>query len=133
MLRVMLQKLWHKKWMVLCLLLGSMLLIATVVSFPLYRNAAFDRMLTDEFQNYLADTGVWPARNEMVTISKKDKGGNAINRMETMVAGLCDNLGVTEKETISYYLHDKKTATSTMKRNDVGEVSLRLGFLSDLP
>lgn len=133
MLRVMLQKLWHKKWMVLCLLLGSMLLVATVVSFPLYRNAAFDRMLTDEFTNHLAETGEWPARNEMVTISKRDKGGKAISRMEEMLNGLCGNLGVNEKEKIYYYLIDKKRATSTMKRNDVGEILLRIGYLSGLP
>ena len=53
MLRVMLQKLWHKKWMVLCMLLGSLLLIATVISFPLYRTAAFDRMLQDELEAYM--------------------------------------------------------------------------------
>ncbi len=69
MLRVMLQKLWHKKWMVLCLLLGSMLLIATVVSFPLYRNSAFDRLLKDEFQNVLAEYGIWPKKIKLVTIS----------------------------------------------------------------
>lgn len=133
MLRVMLQKLWHKKWMVLCLLLGSMLLVATVVSFPLYRNAAFDRMLTDEFTNHLASTGEWPALNEMVTISKKDKEGKAISRMEELMAGICDNLGVTEKKNIYYYLIDKKMAESTMNRSDSGEIGLRLGFLSDLP
>ena len=33
MLGVMLQKLWHKKWMVVCLLLGIVLIVATVVSF----------------------------------------------------------------------------------------------------
>ena len=49
MLGVMLQKLWHKKWMVVCLLLGIVLLVATVVSFPMYRKAAYDRMLADEF------------------------------------------------------------------------------------
>ena len=62
MLKIMLQKLWHKKWMILCLLLGAILLIATVVSFPMYRNAAFDRMLEDEFTNHLRDSGEWPAR-----------------------------------------------------------------------
>lgn len=53
MLGVMLQKLWHKKWMVVCLLLGIVLLVATVVSFPMYRKAAYDRMLADEFTEYL--------------------------------------------------------------------------------
>ncbi len=133
MLRVMLQKLWHKKWMVLCLLLGSMLLIATVVSFPLYRNAAFDRMLTDEFQNYLAENGEWPGINKMVTISKKDKGGKTIKRMEELLGGLCEKLGVNEKETIYHYSLGKMTAHSTMNREDAGEISLRLSYMSGLP
>ena len=47
----MFQKLFSKKWMFLCLFLGSVLLVATVISFPLYQNAAFDRMLRAEFQN----------------------------------------------------------------------------------
>ena len=43
MFGLMLQKMWHKKWMNLCLLLGITLLVATLVSFPLYENAAYDR------------------------------------------------------------------------------------------
>ena len=133
MLRVMIQKIWHKKWMVMCLLLGSILLIATVVSFPLYRNAAFDRMLTDEFNNYLSDKGEWPTINRIVAISKKDKGGKYIKKMEDVIYGMSDELGVTEKMNVFYYLHDKKKAKTTMKRDNMGDLSLRLGSLTDLP
>ena len=56
MLRIMLQKIWHKKWMNLCLLLGCVLLIATVICFPLYKDAAYNRMLQDEFENELSET-----------------------------------------------------------------------------
>lgn len=133
MLRVMLQKLWHKKWMVLCLLLGSMLLIATVVSFPLYRNAAFDRMLVDEFRNSLADTGEWPAKNRFITISKKDREGKTINRMEEMLGGIYEQLGVTEKETIFHYSLAKQSTHSLMKREDAEKMVLRLGYMSGLP
>ncbi|MBQ7933399.1 MAG: hypothetical protein IJ327_01235, partial [Lachnospiraceae bacterium] len=85
MLRVMLRKCWAKRWMVLCLVLGSILLIATVVSFPMYRNAAFDRMLKDEFQNYLTEYGEWPAMQEMVIISKKEKDGATMSRIESLL------------------------------------------------
>ena len=57
MLGIMLEKMWHKKWMNICLLLGCILLTATVVSFPLYRNAAYDRMINDEFENYISSGG----------------------------------------------------------------------------
>ena len=51
----MLQKMWHKKWMNLCLLLGITLLVGTLVSFPLYAQAAYDRMLQDEFDDCLSE------------------------------------------------------------------------------
>ena len=119
--------------MVLCLLLGSILLIATVVSFPLYRNAAFDRMLVDEFQNSLSETGQWPAMLNMVTMSKKDKGGKNIKKMEDLVSQVYSELGVTEKVTVKYYLQEQKEAASTMQRSDSSDMRLRLGFLSALP
>lgn len=129
----MLQKIWHKKWMVICLLLGSILLIATVVSFPMYRNAAFDRMLRDEFENSLVENREWPALARMLIISKKDKTGSAINRMEGLMDEIYTKLGVTEKETVYYYALAKSEVHSLMNRKDAQEMSLRLGFMSHLP
>lgn len=133
MFRIMLQKIWHKKWMGFSLLLGSMLLIATVVSFPMYKTAAFDRMLQDEFTNYQSENSDWPAMNKMVIISKKDATGSAIRRMEELMAEINTKLGVTEKETILYYSVSKMEAKSTMNRDDVKDFSLRVGMLTDLP
>ena len=121
-----------KKWMNLCLLLGSVLLIATVVSFPLYQTAAYDRMLRDEFQNALADTGEWPAKLEMSVVSKKEAGGKTISRLEELNRGICNDLGVTQRQVISYYLMYKQDAHSTMNRTDVGEIPVRIGALSGL-
>ncbi len=132
MLRIMLEKLMSKKWMNLCLLLGSVLLIATVVSFPLYQTAAYDRMLRDEFQNALADTGEWPAKLEMSVVSKKEAGGKTISRLEELNRGICNDLGVTQRQVISYYLMYKQDAHSTMNRTDVGEIPVRIGALSGL-
>ena len=53
MLGVMIRKMWHKKWLFFCLLHRSILLIATAASYPMYRNAVYDRMLQDEFDEYL--------------------------------------------------------------------------------
>lgn len=133
MLEVMLQKLWHKKWMVICLLSGCLLLIATAVSFPMYREAAFNRMLEEEFNNYLYDNSDWPAKSSMVMISKKNAGGKNISRMEAFTDGLSKQLGLTEKENIRYYSLGKIEAKSQMKREDLGELGIRLAYISDLP
>ncbi|MCH5333928.1 MAG: ABC transporter permease [Agathobacter sp.] len=132
MLGVMLQKLWHKKWMVVCLLLGCILLTATVVCFPLYRNAAYNRMLQDEFNNYLAENGTWPAIFPLRINSQQDAGGKSMNRVEEFAYGLNNELKTTEKMTVVYYYLTKQDANSTMERGREGSFSLRPGFLSNL-
>lgn len=133
MFRIMLQKLLAKRWMNLCLLLGSILLIATVVSFPLYQSAACERMLQDEFRSDMANQGRWPAMLSLLTVSKKDRQGTAIRRMEELMAGLGEQLGVQVKETLYYYLLNAQEVHSAMNRTDRGDQSLRLGTLSGLP
>lgn len=132
MLGIMLQKLWHKKWMAVCMLLGSILLVATVVSFPLYRNAAFDRMLQDEYSRYLDETGKWPVINKMLMTAKKDIGGATITRMENFTNGIYGELGLNEEVTVMYYLLTKTKAHSLMDRGREGEFELRPGYLSNI-
>lgn len=134
MLRVMLQKLWHKKWMVLCLLVGSVLLIATAVSFPMYRSAAFDRMLRDEFEHSLSENGKWPGKlNFIFTAKAADGTKQTILDAESLIAQLYEQLSVTEYDTITYYATAKMKSFSLMQREDLGDVFLKLSMLSDLP
>lgn len=116
----------------MCLLLGCILLIATVVSFPLYRNAAFDRMLADEFNDYLSETGLWPCTYKMTVSAKNDRGGESITRMEKYFSEMNDVLGVTTKEQIQYYSLSKSSIVSEWKRLDLGTDGLRLGYMSGL-
>ena len=98
MLGIMFQKLLSKKWMFFCLLLGCVLLIATVISFPLYQNAAFDGMLHDQFEERLLESGEWPAKIRTVAVSKKGENGAQLWAMEVLMKGLEDYLGVEAKE-----------------------------------
>lgn len=132
MLRVMFQKIWHKKWMVLSLLLGCILLIATAVSFPMYKESAFNRILQDEFNNYLAENGEWPGYLDAKIVSKKDAGGKTIIRMEELLNSLSAEMGVTEKEKIMHYSLSETTAFSTMNRDDVSEIFIRPGMMTGL-
>ena len=129
----MLQKLRHKKWMNCCLLLGSILLIATVVSFPLYQTAAYDRMLQDEFRKYISTEGKWPTMASLLHSSQRDVGGGAITRAENLFSNMCADLGVTQKEIIYYYLLDPAAVSSTMGRDAVEGTSVQLGMRSNLP
>ncbi|MCH5269489.1 MAG: FtsX-like permease family protein [Lachnospiraceae bacterium] len=132
MLRITLLKLWHKKWMMLCLLLGSVLLIATVISFPLYKKAAFDSMLKEECRNYLKEEGDWPMVNSLSLTARADRNDVSFADVEAFVDGLNSRLNVTGQKTVSYYVVWPTPVTSTMLREDFKNPSLRLAFLTDM-
>ncbi|MBR3825891.1 MAG: FtsX-like permease family protein [Lachnospiraceae bacterium] len=133
MLKVMFQKIWHKRWMVFSLLLGSILLSATVVSFPMYKKAAFDRMLQDEFYNYLTEKGEWPGLLKFTMVSKKDAEGKSIQRMKDLMNSIYKDMGVTERETLAYYSLATAEVKSEMQRDDVGDINIRLSSMTNLP
>lgn len=118
--------------MVVCLLLGCLLLTATVVCFPLYRNAAYNRMLQDEFDNELAEGGKWPAIFAMNMISQKDAGGKAMSGLEAYAYGIYDRIGTQEKLTMIFYRLSKTPGHSLMDRGQEGQFNLRPGFMSDI-
>jgi len=133
MLGLMFRKLWYKKWMFLCLLLGSVLLVATACSFPLYRNAVLNRMLQDEFKQNMETSNEWPVKIDSVIISKKNVGGKAMSGMEMFIAGLPEQFSMSEKQSILYYSVSLSEGTSVLKSETESVVSLRLGYMSGLP
>ena len=132
MFRIMLQKLWHKKWMNLCLLLGSVLMIATVICFPLYKEAAYTRMLQDEFEEERFQESEWPTVMQFSVVSQVKDEGTAVTKLENLMKTYYDSLGVPERQTIYFYYLMQTDALSTMNRDDATGISTRLGFMSDL-
>ncbi len=132
MLGIMLQKMWHKKWMNLSLLLGCILLVATAVSFPLYQGAVYDRMLKDEFNHYYESTGEWPTQISMNIVSKNERDGSRIKLVEKFIPEFFKDLGVEEKETTKYYVLFSGGVHSELNRNDANDLKARLGMKTNL-
>lgn len=131
MLGIMLQKMWHKKWMNMSLLLGCTLLVATVVSFPLYQKAAYDHMLQDEIRNYISETGIYPTQLGMKAISKYEKKGKTISKLEKYQPKICSELGVTPKSLTRYYYLLNSPIKSEMNRLDDNGSNLSLAFATN--
>ena len=72
MFRFMLQKLRHKKWLAMCLLIGNILLVAVAAGYPMYKDASLQRMLADEFDAYAEKNGVHAG---MITMSSTARKG----------------------------------------------------------
>jgi putative ABC transport system permease protein len=60
MLRIVLQKMIHNGWMVLCLAAGSFLAVALISSIPMYTEAIMQRMLVRDLENFQRERNTYP-------------------------------------------------------------------------
>ncbi len=132
MFSLMLQKLLHKKWIVCCVLIGNILLIAVMVSQPMYRASAFQRMLEDEFTQYWEDTQKWPTgfqANEKVinkiSVMKIEDTKMAVDRV-------IEQVGVPVKEYVIWYETNAMNGTANIIRDNQKTKSLQLSAVSDM-
>lgn len=120
MIRFMKQKLLHKKWMVICLLIGNILLVAIASSNPMYRNAALQKTLTSKYANFITTENAYPGILSMEASmrSGNKKSGSAFKKMLKTSKGLAEDLGVEQKELVTIYSTAKTRGASLMKRED---------------
>lgn len=62
MLLMVLRKILHNRWMVICLLTGAVLAVALMSSIPIYTHGVLQRMLTKDLEEYQLSSGVFPGR-----------------------------------------------------------------------
>ncbi len=62
---LVLRKIMNNKWLMVCLLVGSILAVAMVSSIPLYTDGILQRMLTKDLEAFQQDTGYYPGRYTM--------------------------------------------------------------------
>jgi putative ABC transport system permease protein len=60
LLLIVIRKMLCNKWMVLCLLIGSILAVAMVSSIPVYTDGVLQRMLVRDLENYQEKNNVFP-------------------------------------------------------------------------
>ena len=119
MLRFMMQKLLHKKWMVVSLLIGNILLMAIACSNPMYKNASLQRSLTKQFSDYVANEGVYPAYVTLESSIVKDKNDTSdYKAMDELSDKIYSDLKLVKKEKVHYICTNKGYAYSTMGRAD---------------
>lgn len=131
MLKLMLQKLTHKKWMVLCLLIGNILLIAVATSHPMYKEASFKKMLQNEFANYETTNKANPGLVSLSLTIKKDRG-ELLHNFEAFFNSIPGKIGATKYQSMKHYSLVVSTAQSQMERDDSELLKLKAGFLSSL-
>lgn len=133
MIRIMLQKLLHKKWMVISLLIGNILLIAIAVSHPMYKDASLQRMLSDKFSTYLEENNVNPAMFSILGRIRKSEVTATYERVKGIADNVYQDLGLVPTIQEKHHNLVASTSISTMDRDDAKtEKKLKIGSLTDL-
>jgi len=129
MIRFMLQKLRHKKWMVLCLLIGNILLIAVAASQSIYKTASFERMLKEEFEKEQSENGRWPF---LLSTAETVDGVENVENFRNKNTEIIKKLDVPVKESISHVKIKETLVASTLQRENADSIRMSIGYMSDM-
>ncbi len=132
MFRFMLQKLRHKKWLALCLLIGNILLVAVAAGYPMYKDASLQRMLADEFDAYAEKNGVHAGLITMSSTARKGEFKEDFLALEEYSTRVCAELGVKQLEYVANVALSYSTGTSALERVTGAKRDLKIGTLTDL-
>lgn len=134
MLRFIKQKLLHKKWMVISLLIGNVLLIAIACSNPMYQGAALQKTLASKIAKYIQTENENPGVLSFVANLKGQDGqAREYQNLQQLAETSAEKLDLVQTylikqnmsaKTRGYYIGDRKK--DTMSR------TFRLTSLSDL-
>lgn len=133
MFRLMLQKITHKKWMILCLLIGNILLIAVAVCHPMYQNASSRRMLTDEFEMYQEENSGYPGLLSFSATSEKKDKRNLVDRVYKFLDRCNDRLQIPIAEAIDHYYVLQSKTESNLAKSVVTDTKISVGMITDFP
>lgn len=134
MIRFMLQKLLYKKWMVISLLIGNILLIAIACSNPMYKNASLQRTLKKSFGDYIEKEGVYPGVVTIESAMTRDQSNEAdYIKMSELSETALDDIGLVQTECVKMSATMKSSAVSIMGREDNNKShTMRIASMSGL-
>ncbi len=134
MIRFIKQKLIHKKWMVVCLLIGNILLAAIASSNPMYQDAALEKTLKSKFSQYIEETNTSPGILTFRASMNEGKGQEKeYKRMLDIASQAAEQLGVKQNFLINTSGIAKVRGTFLQSMgNKTATKSLRIAAMTDL-
>ena len=134
MIRFIKQKLIHKKWMVVCLLIGNILLAAIASSNPMYQDAALEKTLKSKYSKFIEETNTSPGILTFRASMSEGKGQEAeYKRMLDIAARSADELGVKQDFLINTSGVSKVRGNFLQSRgNKSATKSMRIAAMTEL-
>lgn len=130
MFRFILCKIRNKKWMIISLLLGNLLMVAIAAAGPMYSQAALQRMLTSNLSSYLVESNKYPgtivAAYDCTTFGKMSESAYVkVDEGAQLLEELVDELEVPVLESGFHYSKSNLVAKHEIDIDDNND-NLRL-------
>ena len=131
MLRFVIRKMLSKKWMILSLLIGNILLISIAAGNPMYTHAVFQRTLTKNLEAYLTQKNTYPGQISLKLKSQTEQTAR-IREYDEIVAGMPDAFGVDALHIIRHLNTIKSNAKLDQPRSDAEDLRMCIAQLTAL-
>ena len=131
MLRFVLRKMISKKWMLLALLVGNILLVSIAAGNPMYTQAVLQRTLTKQLENYLAEKNAYPGLVSFAIDGSAETLGQ-VKECETVAQSLKNCFGVEALEFVRHLYLPNSRGEMTVPRGELKNASLTVASMSDL-
>lgn len=126
----MLQKLIHKKWMVLSLAIGNILLIAIASAYPMFRDASLTRMLRDEFASYEMSKNTDPTLISITGKLRKKGTADGYVAAAGFADTIIDRIGISGELLLKHdYLTGESATPAVMRETSAQDARYVIGTI----
>ena len=132
MLKFVLRRMLNKRWMILSLLIGNLLLVSITCTNPMYTRAVLQRMLISDFANDLEESNTYPTTLTVTSsppLANIDQISEADAAVEEAIADY--NLPLLEK--IRLYSTKSLSIAPRLAREEMEHKTMLMSAMSDLP
>lgn len=132
MLKFVLRRMLNKRWMILSLLIGNLLLVSITCTNPMYTRAVLQRMLISDFANDLEESNTYPT-TLTVTSSPPLVNIDQISEADAAVEEAIADYNLPLLEKIRLYSTKSLSIAPRLAREEMEHKTMLMSAMSDLP
>lgn len=137
MLDFVLQKMLNRKWIVICLLIGNILMISVAAANPMYTDAIQIKSLKREISNYIEEKNDYPGTitvDSALEVNGGDSNIESFNEVLDTFEGMEKKFNIdTLGKIYHYYLPKTDGFTENIYGTVHKKIELAIGYMSDFP
>lgn len=129
------QKMLNKKWIMLCLFVGNIFLVAVASCKPMYTDAIQQKVLRTAMSSYIIENNEYPGEVRVkadISVSGKNTASGRFFEAKDKVEEIKKEMGIDLKqEVVHYYISKKSCETQSVYNGSTANKKLTVGMLED--